>query len=89
MTLLGNKKRKVSVKFGKDDILLMLRSYREHPCSLPEVIETMKQNLQLLPPSAQELYTSSTMSQLRDRLATKLGKLTAMDPATVKDLDTR
>ena len=71
------KTRKRNVKFDREEILLLIRSYMEHPCSWPDIVKTMQDNLIHLSNAAQEMYTSASEQQLKERLSTKLGKMVA------------
>lgn len=65
------------VAIGKEETLMLLRAYQNHPCVWGEIIEELKDNLQTLPNEAQDLYRNASLKKLRDRLGGKLRKLMA------------
>ena len=65
------------MRISKDEILLILRAYREHPTRWTDVIDDVRQNNDPLRAAAQELYITGSVKQLRDRMSMKLSKLMA------------
>ena len=62
---------------GKDETLMLLRSYQCHPGAWGDVIDEIKMNIERLPPEVQRLYSNAPLNQLIDRLAMKLEQLLA------------
>ena len=81
--------RKRMVKVLKQETLLLLRAYREHPTRWAEILEEIMQNLQHLPDDARNLYKSSSRKQLRDRLSSKFGKLLTTKQEAIDDVEIR
>ena len=79
--------RKRMVKVSKQETLLLLRAYREHPTRWAEILEEIMQNLQHLPDDARNLYRSSSRKQLRDRLSSKFGKLLTTKQDAIDDVE--
>ena len=77
------------VKVSKQETLLLLRAYREHPTRWAEILEEIMQNLQHLPDDARNLYRSSSRKQLRDRLSSKFGKLLTTKQDAIEDVEIR
>lgn len=67
--------------------MVFLRSYREHPSSWGEIIDAIKDNINLLPEKTRDLYRTASTRKLRERLSTKLSKL--LRTANVEDEDIR
>ena len=80
------RKKKV-IKTGKNEILLILRSYVAHPTKWGDIVFNIKQNLDQLPPDARQLYEKGSIKQLRDRMSGKLSKLMAL--ANIEDTEIR
>ena len=70
-------RRRSNVRVSREEELLLLRSYREHPTSWTDVIATIKSNIGQLPERARNLYRTANDQRLKDRLSAKLSKLIA------------
>ncbi|MES9879524.1 MAG: hypothetical protein ABW185_01430 [Sedimenticola sp.] len=81
--------RMKKVTISKEESILIARAYVLHPSKWSDVVQDIKQNLDQLPKKARELYQTATDRQLRDRVSTKLGKLTSIPLASVEDADLR
>ena len=68
-------RKKVTVRISKDECLLILRSYRQHPSNWADVLADVKANVERLPQPAQNLYRTATFKQLKERVSVKLSKL--------------
>ncbi|XP_060574848.1 uncharacterized protein LOC132732447 [Ruditapes philippinarum] len=68
-------RRKRTVKFSEQEILLILRAYLTHPSKWSEIINDVKANIDQLEQATRNLYSSATNKQLRDRMWTKLSSL--------------
>ena len=82
-------RRRKSVKINKEETLLILRAYINHPTSWPEILDEVKQNLNILSPAAMEVYTTGSLRQLRDRMSGKLNFLIKKTPEDIPDADIR
>jgi hypothetical protein len=52
-------------------------------------MEEVKENLDVLLPSAREVYTTGSLRQLRDRMSGKLSSLIKKRPEDITDADVR
>lgn len=68
-------RRKRTVKFSEQEILLILQAYLTHPSKWSEIINDVKANIDQLEQATRDLYSSATNKQLRDRMSTKLSSL--------------
>ena len=81
-------RRRKPVRFSKQELLVVLRAYREHPSRWDEILGDIRENLDLFPEAAREIYRVATVKQLRERISSKLGKLIATRDA-IQDDDIR
>lgn len=77
--------RKRRPRFCDAELLLLLRSYEEHPCNWKDIIATMKDNLTGLPASTISFYEQTSDKALQERLTAKLGKLMLIDLESLND----
>ena len=77
------------MKINKEETLLILRAYINHPTSWHDVLDEVKRNTDVLTPGAREIYTTGSTKQLRDRMSGKLGSLVKKRPEEIPDADIR
>ena len=82
-------RRRKSVKINKEETLLILRAYFNHPTSWADVLDEVKRNMNVLTPAARGVYTDGSLKQLRDRMSGKLSSLVKMRPEDIVDADIR
>ncbi|XP_062597455.1 uncharacterized protein LOC134258882 [Saccostrea cucullata] len=82
-------KRKRVIKFCDQEIILMLRSYQVHPCAWIQIRKSMLENIHQLPSETQNMYKSSSVKQIKDRLSAKLSKLLSMSDGDIENITIR
>ena len=87
LTILASKKKIIPI--AKLELAHFLTAYQENPCSWPNILAKMMENLPSMPPGVQDLYKRLSVKQLKVRLSTKLGKLMATPLDKIKDDDIR
>ena len=81
--------RKKLVRVNKEETLLILRAYMNHPTSWSEILEEMRANLTVMSPEARQLYESGALKQLRDRMSGKMSALMKKRLEDIVDVDIR
>ncbi|XP_053403849.1 uncharacterized protein LOC128558473 isoform X2 [Mercenaria mercenaria] len=84
-TSLGHQTK--TVEIGKEETLLILRSYLAHTTKWKDILKYVKQNIGQLPQAAKKLYRTASAKQLRDRMTTKLEKLIYQQAEKIEDKD--
>jgi hypothetical protein len=84
-----NMPRRRTVRFSKAEILLMLRAYVEHPAEWPDIIATVKANLNLLSVACRNFYHESNDIIIGNRLRNKFGKLLRENLPDIADIEIR
>ena len=81
--------RKKLVRVNKEEKLLVLRAYMNHPTSWSEILEEMRANLTVMSSEARQLYESGALKQLRHRMSGKMSALMKKRLEDIVDVDIR
>lgn len=76
-----------STAFTKEETLLILRAYQQHPSKWNEIVEEVKGNANILNREQKHLYETGSSKKLKDRCSHKLAKLLKSNAEKVTDPD--
>ena len=78
-------RRRQVVRFSKEEIQLILRSYRAHPTQWNLILADVKANLTQMKEPVRQLYLTRSNKQLKDRMSVKLCKLMTASADSIAD----
>ena len=84
-----NARRRRKLTIGKEETLLILRAYEQHPSQWKAIIDDIKANMDRLPNTHQQLYITATTRQLRDRISSEFTRIIYSNIDAIEDDDIR